>query len=285
MPTFGCSYGEETITETNLLAIRRRHPELVRVVTFSKPRESKNGADWEWHIVGRRLTLKMRVQAKRLQRNGLLKIRHKVKLSGRQQRALLISGARASGMKPVYCIYCAEPQRTFWTERSVPPGFRSFQSGCLLVDAEDVPLTVKRLDEVERLCRPWHHLLEPSDFMQEELALVATYVEGIEPEALFWQDSTPVMLDATAEDASDSTRWNAPTIDDLNEDMGREFARTGVEETTAEDRARLELGTEGSRHVAQSDGERLRELEDLSDVGRGCSRRAGVGRALWDVGV
>ena len=31
------SYGEETITETNLLEIRRRHPKRVYLHTFSKP--------------------------------------------------------------------------------------------------------------------------------------------------------------------------------------------------------------------------------------------------------
>ena len=99
------SYGEETITETNLLEIRRRHPGVVHVRTFPKRDEGQNGADWEWHIVGRRRTLKMRVQAKRLQRNGVLKVRHKVKSSGKQQRDLLIAGARTARMKAVYCIY------------------------------------------------------------------------------------------------------------------------------------------------------------------------------------
>ena len=40
------SYGEETITESNLLEITRRHPRLVRVRTFPKPVEATNGADW-----------------------------------------------------------------------------------------------------------------------------------------------------------------------------------------------------------------------------------------------
>ena len=84
------SYGEETITESNLLEIRRRHPKLVRLRTFTKREEGKIGADWEWHIVGRRRTFKMRVQAKRLQCNGVLRVKHKVKSSGRQQRCLLI---------------------------------------------------------------------------------------------------------------------------------------------------------------------------------------------------
>ena len=43
------SYGEETITETSLLEIGRRHPRLVRVRTFPKMVEATNGADWEWH--------------------------------------------------------------------------------------------------------------------------------------------------------------------------------------------------------------------------------------------
>ena len=54
------SYGEETITESNLLEIRRRHPNVVRVRTFPKVVEATNGADWEWRIVGWRRTLRMR---------------------------------------------------------------------------------------------------------------------------------------------------------------------------------------------------------------------------------
>lgn len=40
------SYGEETITETNLLEIRRRHPNIVRVILFQstkKPRTEQIG--------------------------------------------------------------------------------------------------------------------------------------------------------------------------------------------------------------------------------------------------
>ena len=103
------SYRQETITELNLLEIRRWHPELVRVRIFPKAVEAKNGADQECHIVGRRRTLKMRVQAKRLQRNGVLKRKHPVTSSGKQQRCLLMAGARAGEMKAVCCIYCTEP--------------------------------------------------------------------------------------------------------------------------------------------------------------------------------
>ena len=112
-PDVPVSYGEETITESNLLELRRRHPDVVHLRTFSKHRESEIGADWEWYIVGRKHTLRMRVQAKRVQRNGVLKIRHAVGRSGRQQRELLIRKAQADRMRPMYCIYCTEGQRSF----------------------------------------------------------------------------------------------------------------------------------------------------------------------------
>ena len=252
------SYGEETITEANLLEIRRRYPEHVRVRTFPKQIEATNGADWEWHIVGTKRTLRMRVQAKRLQRNGVLKVAHRVKSSGKKQRDLLIAGAGAEGMKPVYCIYCSEPQRKVWTQKQAAPGFRSFQTGCLLAAAEDVPGTTARLGEIEEKCRPWHHLFaRVVPMRQESEDRAVDPVESARIDAIRRQ--LLVADDALAERAEDSG-WNAPTIEDLNGDTEREFDRTGVRNTTGEDRARLEPGTRAGRGVALADGVRLREL-------------------------
>lgn len=64
------SYGEETITETKLLEIRRRRPRVVAIRSFPKQIEAMNGADWEWHIVGLRRTLRVRVDGKRLRRTA-----------------------------------------------------------------------------------------------------------------------------------------------------------------------------------------------------------------------
>ena len=220
------SYGEETITETNLLEIRRRHPHHVRVRTFPKQVEATNGADWEWRIVGLRRTLGMRVQAKRLQRNGVLKVRHTVKSSGKEQRDLLIAGSMAEGMKPVYCIYCTEQQRTLWKEVEAVPELASFETGCLLAAAGDVPGTTTRLDEIEENCWPWHHLFGGGETARAK----------VNPE------------------------WDAPTIRDLNDETGQDFDRTGVQDTTEEDLERLEPGRGAESDVAQSDGERLRRL-------------------------
>ena len=257
------SYGEETITESNLLEIRRRHPTVVRVRTFPKMVEATNGSDWEWHIVGWRRTLKMRVQAKRVQSNGVLKVRHTVKSPGKKQRDLLIAGAQAAGMKPVYCIYCTEPQRNVWTQDKALPGlggFQTFQTGCLLADAAHVPDTTTRLDEIEEKCRPWHHLFAPTVVMQKVSEDSA--VDGELFERFVSIRHWPVELDADDEMAEPSERsgWSAPTVADLNEDTVREFDRTGVGDTTEEDLARLGPDTDTGSGVARSDGERLREL-------------------------
>ena len=42
-PGLRISYGEETITETNLLEITRRHPQRTRLQMFSKHQEALNG--------------------------------------------------------------------------------------------------------------------------------------------------------------------------------------------------------------------------------------------------
>ena len=256
----GVSYGEETITETNLLEIRRRHPKHVHLHTFSKHAESRNGADWEWHIIGRRRTLKMRVQAKRVQRNEVLKIAHEVKSSGDHQRDLLIASATATRMKPVYCIYCTECQREIWTRNQVLSGFRSFETGCLLAGAEDVPQHTRRLVEIEERCKPWHHLFFPGvlkfgefEYFEVDAGDLIEFVGIRQPV------SHAFAIDGVKAPADDSG-WNAPTVDDLNEDTDREFDRTGVEETNEEDRARLEPDTEHGREMADWDEKRLREL-------------------------
>ena len=143
-PNVPVSYGEETITETNLLELMRRHSDVVHLHTFSKHQESKVGADWEWYVVGRRRTLRIRMQAKRVTRNDVLRIRYTVGRSGRQQHDLLIQSAKADGMRPMYCIYCTESQRLLFRQRG------PFQTGCLIADAENLSLDSRNLSSVER---------------------------------------------------------------------------------------------------------------------------------------
>lgn len=253
------SYGEETITETNLLEIRRRHPERVHIRTFTKAQEAVTGADWEWHIIGRKRTAKMRVQAKRIQRDNVLKIKHEVPTSGAQQRQLLIEGAAEDNMKPVYCIYCTEQQRSRWKEARLWPMYKDFQAGCLLADASDVPLTTRRLGEIEDNCIPWHYLFNRSD-LAYGMKEVVKFEDG-EVQIYHSFSHSPVLVIPNGDETDHTGRkgWNAATIDDLNEDTDREFDRTGIEETTNEDRERLLLETPDGWRIAQYDQERLRK--------------------------
>ena len=171
-----------------------------------------------------------------------------------------IAGAGAEGMKPVYCIYCTELQRTLWKEVQAVAGFGSFETGCLLAAAEDVPGTTARLGEIEEKCWPWHHLFAPEAAVQKELKAFAVNAREFAQAIWTSQPRVPLFADDEMAEAGDESGWNAPTIQDLNDDTGREFDGTGVRETTGEDLARLEPGTGAGSEVAQSDGERLRRV-------------------------
>src|SRR5690606_6329527 len=57
---------EETFTDTNILELKDRHPAEISCLTFTKPQEGINGADWEWWLTdtSKSKWLGLRVQAK-----------------------------------------------------------------------------------------------------------------------------------------------------------------------------------------------------------------------------
>ena len=241
-PDVPVSYGEETITESNLLELRRRHSDVVFIRTFSRSLESRIGSDWEWHVVGRKRTLKMRVQAKRVQSNYVLKIPYTIHRTGGQQRDVLIQTAHADRMRPMYCIYCTEPQRRLWTQSG------RFQTGCLLVDARKLPQHTCRLNSIEWACWPWHFLFEafpPSSWIDHHLdARRETELTG----DLF---PPPQPMD-----------WDVPTILDLNENTGRQYDRTGVGDTTSLDLASVNAdGRVDARRTAVSEYDDSRRVD------------------------
>ena len=209
------SYGEETITETNLMELRRRHPAIITLNTFGKKKEAKNGADWEWHIIGRRRKFRMRVQAKRLQKDDKLKIPHEVKSSGDQQIDLLIADAKKYRLKPVYCLYSAERQRDHWKKENVGGGYEAFEAGCLLAHAQTVKAKMpKTLADIEKYCVPWHYLVERQDYAQASL----TDVLDVDGSVLRFVVSSADVRVATGSDRSrdSAAAPGFPTLDELN---------------------------------------------------------------------
>ena len=250
LPSVFVSYGEETITESNLLEIRRRHPQQVRVRTFSRQGEANVGADWEWHIIGRRYTLSMRVQAKRVQRDGTLKIRYK------SQRDRLLDQAAADNMMPVYCIYCTERQRSIWKQSGSIGDCDEYRTGCLLVDANDVPVTTKDLPEIEAKCVPWHYIFVPSGFAKcsyeaisdrrNELLLRETFH--------YW-----IKRDRGDGHSEVGRAWQALSVAALNGQGDRPLDATGIHETNDVDRQRLGSDVEEEDYAYNDDYYRLQE--------------------------
>ena len=258
-PDVHVSYGEETITESNLLELRRRHPEKIIIETFSKRRESKTGADWEWHLVGRRRTLKMRVQAKRIRSKGGLSIKHQVASSGVEQRKLLIDSAKKDSMKPIYCIYCTERERQIWKQLATRSNYESYQTGCLLVNADDVPICTRKLSELERKCIPWHYLFERSLYEYYKNELIEVNSDDTRNLSIYRAVSLSRFFEGDERSPIAEPSWNAPTIHDLNEETGRDFDNEGVASTSEEDLRRLLLAAEPEKAPILHDRERLIE--------------------------
>lgn len=220
------SYGEETITETNLLELRRRHPGVITLRTFGKKAESKNGADWEWHIIGRARRFGMRVQAKRLQQNNVLKIPHAVKSSKAEQIDLLIADAKASGLMPVYCFYASEKQRTKWKASAGSGAISPVEFGCLLASAHRVRRKMpKSLGDIESDCVPWHYLVDQRRFQQIRdvgIIRVPFPVSYLRSEGLFH------LLIPESKPSQGAGHPDFPTIDDLNRTDAKLSDREGI---------------------------------------------------------
>jgi hypothetical protein len=155
---------EETFTDLNLLAIKFQHRAEIYTRTFSKWKEGKNGADWEWWITDSTRTrwAGFRVQAKVLDlRSNRFRHLHYTRKGFRQINKLEKS-ALAAGLIPLYCLYLRldayhEPLRP------PPLGLKesSLLFGCSLVALPKVRALgrTQDLQSVLPHCAPWHHLV------------------------------------------------------------------------------------------------------------------------------
>lgn len=228
------SYGEETITETNLLEIRRRHPAAVKVYSFSKPKESYiTGADWEWHIIGKAWTLKLRVQAKRVTKYGaILKLDSQSVKAPLPQIDLLIKDASTYHLKPIYCFYCAEEHRKVWTAGVTAEGHTTYETGCLIADAHVVraksPLP-GYLSDIESDTVPWHYFCAEGLYYFQTGPYEIRFREP--PTHRLMQEIRRSQQISVPSFQGNPTGRSMPTIGDLNSSEEREFDRRGVSET------------------------------------------------------
>ncbi len=101
----GCSQGETTITDHNLLEMKRIGPRNLHVLKATPRRERLFGFDWEWWIRYRSGWMRYAVQAKKLNLRTCRydQLRHRV--GNRFQLDLIERFSRATGAIPLYCFY------------------------------------------------------------------------------------------------------------------------------------------------------------------------------------
>ncbi len=263
-PDVDVSYGEETITESNLLELRRRHPSIIDLKTFSKHKEAKNGADWEWHVIGRARTLRMRVQAKRLQKDDKLIVKREAGSSGKQQIDLLIDNAKRDGRLPVYCLYSSERQRSFWSKRPAGAGLEEFETGCLLANAHTVKTKMpKSLADIEKHCVPWHFLAERHVYSRN--IIDDTFEGGLS--ARFLVGALSLIVDSGRDpDIGERTRTQFPTLDELNSAKPLEREIDGVVETGEQDVfSHISAGEYAERGVSRLITLDVREFPEIDE--------------------
>jgi hypothetical protein len=164
------SFGEETITETLLLDLKRRHPTSVMLKSFNKHDEAQNGADWEWWFIDSRVSqgFPMRVQAKRLAKNATTfrdLLTYQAGCAPQPQIDMLISEAALENMVPIHCFYLEQNvlTRPSWTSyhKYLTSGR---ERGCWVgLSALISQKGSANLRGLQTLLFPWHLLVCPGN--------------------------------------------------------------------------------------------------------------------------
>lgn len=247
------SYGEETVTETNLLEILRWHSDRgTQLTAISKGQEAKIGADWEWVVVGRKYSLFMRVQAKRTKKNDSLTIKHKVgKASNAQEQIdVLIRNCRAAKpgeitWKPVYCFYSKNSERKRWKSSGGIAPWRAYEYGCLIADATYIKkkASIKKIQDVEDVSIPWHFFFAPLN--SQARYLFSELADGSDGNSGFLMSEgfmavSPEVADGDKDSDDDTLLINGfPTIEQLNGEMEIDENMTGIRKTNPEELERV----------------------------------------------
>jgi len=155
---------EETLTDINILELKRHHSDRIFCQTFSKSQEAINGADWEWWLTDttRSKWIGFRVQAKviNFRTDTFAHLHYKPKKSRSYQTTRLRNAAEADGLIPLYCLYSDKPPGSHWSS----PLFASELYGCSLLRLKDVEQLRRKgklndYDQVISLSAPWHVLV------------------------------------------------------------------------------------------------------------------------------
>jgi len=171
------SISEESITDFILLELQYKHPKEIKTQKYTKPQESRTGADWEWWLTSGKNWLGLRVQAKKLDPKRLeYPELDKRNAYGLQVNLLINYSLNGSPKRiPLYVLY------NFWKTDNYSPQWncRYFQNfnfyfpnlyfpnvsmlGCSIVDAQTIKNVLnkgsKKLQDIAPFMYPWSCLV------------------------------------------------------------------------------------------------------------------------------
>jgi hypothetical protein len=173
--SLGFQLKEETLTDLNVIQLKKRLSTKVITHTFSKTKEGRNGADWEWWFKDSTgYYLGFRVQAKIINfKSDKYEHLYYPDNTGKQNLKLIKEAIRSNPpLIPIYCMF------THWTDPLVrtpwncwpPPQIKDFH-GCSLISAFKInTLTPGRVKDLKSLIEdlfPWHCLVCCEMFHEE----------------------------------------------------------------------------------------------------------------------
>ena len=152
-------FNEEPVTESILLHLAHQfHGSKLAVHAFSKPEESKNGADWEFWFGTHKRSVGLRVQAKRLYPNGNYKLN-----VNQTQKLITHAGTK---LHPVFVFYndCVQYPRSLikpYKPECVCNEYRGpSYLGCTMARASVLKNKTKiTAAQIATHAFPWHCLL------------------------------------------------------------------------------------------------------------------------------
>jgi hypothetical protein len=156
---------EEAITEERVFSSLFELPqEKIKTIEYSKIKEGREGADWEWVFIGKdQSTFSIRVQAKVINphHERFEELHYKTKSNG-YQSDLLIDRAKRNQALPLYCLYNyfeGADLSKMWSCSSHQNTLNNY--GCGLIDAYEVKQlrlsgNKKDLTDVMANLVPWH---------------------------------------------------------------------------------------------------------------------------------
>ncbi|MGE0772520.1 MAG: DUF6615 family protein [Cyclobacteriaceae bacterium] len=163
----GYQLKEETITDLNILELKKRLGRRILTIPFNKFDEGKNGADWEWWFKDKAgFWIGVRVQAKiiNIKTDDFEHLHYKRKRKFQSEKIIKEALKAKPPRFPLYALYTQWDDNTIlanWTCRSFPKYFDLY--GCSTISAFNV---YKRRTTIEKDLksllvdmRPWHCLV------------------------------------------------------------------------------------------------------------------------------